>query len=239
MEPILIGYFPKSVSHEPRLPGGEEICSVSNCISSGPAGWVDLWRHNDFAVYDSERVAESVVHDAFRIDVQPDPEARPPWKVTLHQDPFPNGQLFAYKLFPVRFHADREEPLDLPASAVEPLSDRYERLGYDAVIQEGGCHLGFGCSPLSCNGRAGSITVNRHCLLDDAAEALRRANEFARGQGQGAEPGAYVAVEVWRRIAPPLDRGACAAASTGIDPGLIRHAAVPVVRARLEAEHAR
>lgn len=224
MEPVLIGYFPKSVSHEPRPPGVEEICSVGGCISKGPRGWVDLWRHNEWAVYDTERLAEGVVCDAYVIDVLPDPAAAPPWKVILRQEPFPNGQLFAYKMFPVRFRPEGREDLTIDPSKVAPLSERFEKLGYDVVGCDGGCTLGFSCSPLSCNGRAGDLPVNRHCLFDDAAEALRRAEEFGLSNGKGAEPGAYVAVEVWRRRGPLLDRVNCAASSDVLSPSLIRHA---------------
>jgi hypothetical protein len=236
MEPVLIGYFPKSVSREPGSPGIEEICSVSGCISAGPSGWVDLWRHNEWAVYDTERLAEGAVCDAFLIDVEPDPTATPPWKVTLRQPPFPNGQLFAYKLFPVRFRPEGPESLAIDAAKVAPLSDRYEKLGYDAVVCDGGCVLGFGCSPLSCNGRAGDLPVNRYCLFDDPAEALRQAEKLGATHGEGGEPGAYVAVEVWRRRGPLLDRASCAASSDPLDPNLIRHAARGPLRSRMTAD---
>ncbi|MGE4183302.1 MAG: hypothetical protein AB7J34_26085, partial [Limisphaerales bacterium] len=163
-EPILIGYFPKTILAQQHAPGVAEVCSVSECGSPGPRGWVDLWRHNELAVFDSERLAEGVVHDAFSILVEPDPESRPPWKVILRQEPFPNGRMMAYKLFPIRFGPDGEEPISFDASAIEPLSTRYERLGWDVVQCDGGCQLGFGCSPLFCNGRAGDIPVNTHCL---------------------------------------------------------------------------
>ncbi len=41
------------------------------------------------------------------------------------------------------------------------------------------------------------MKVNEHCLLDDAAEAFRLAVPFSREEG--AEPGPYFVVEVWRR----------------------------------------
>lgn len=224
MEPVLLGYFAKSVTRNLKAPGVEEVCSVSGCVSSPPSGWVDLWRHNDFGVYDSERLAESVVHDAFQILVEPDPASKPPWKVTLRQEPFPNGQLFAYKMFPTLFGVEGPEDLPVDGSKVEPLSEPFEKLGYDVVERAGGCVLGFGCSPLSCNGRAFDLAVNRHCLFDDPAEALRRAEEFGRSHGRVAEPGPYVVIEVWRRRGPVLDREACAASAQPIDPNLIRHA---------------
>jgi hypothetical protein len=56
--------------------------------------------------------------------------------------------------------------------------------------------LGFGCSPLSCNGMAEKIAVNRYCLLDDLDNAFVIAKRFAAG---GVEPGPYVIIEVLQR----------------------------------------
>ena len=53
--------------------------------------------------------------------------------------------------------------------------------------------LGFGCSPLSCNGMAESIPVNDSCLIDDMETALAAARRFGVEQ---PEPGPYVIVEV-------------------------------------------
>ena len=56
--------------------------------------------------------------------------------------------------------------------------------------------LGFGCSPLSCNGMAVKIAVNRYCRLDDLDNAFVIAKRFAAG---GVEPGPYVIIEVLQR----------------------------------------
>jgi hypothetical protein len=53
--------------------------------------------------------------------------------------------------------------------------------------------LGFGCSPLSCNGMAENISVNEFCLIDDMETALTAARRFGVEQ---PEPGPYVIVEV-------------------------------------------
>ena len=53
--------------------------------------------------------------------------------------------------------------------------------------------LGFGCSPLSCNGMAESVAVNDFCLVDDIKTALAAARRFGIQQ---PEPGPYVIVEV-------------------------------------------
>jgi hypothetical protein len=53
--------------------------------------------------------------------------------------------------------------------------------------------LGFGCSPLSCNGMAESLPVNDFCLIDDLETALAAARRFGIEQ---PEPGPYLVIEV-------------------------------------------
>ena len=55
----------------------------------------------------------------------------------------------------------------------------------------------FECSPLSCNGLATEVPVNRACLLDSLEEAVALARRCAREQ---PEPGSYFVVEVWREL---------------------------------------
>ena len=61
--------------------------------------------------------------------------------------------------------------------------------------------LGFGCSPLSCNGMAESTTVNDACLIDELESALAAARRFAVEQ---PEPGPFVVIEVLAGIASPV-----------------------------------
>jgi hypothetical protein len=53
--------------------------------------------------------------------------------------------------------------------------------------------LGFGRSPLSCNGMAEEISVNEFCLIDGLDAAVAAARRFGVEQ---PEPGPYVIVEV-------------------------------------------
>ena len=149
MTPILIGYFPKqTVAHPDWLEVShvEQICSVSDCISSAPDGWIDRWLHNAFWAYDSPEMAWSVVPEAIRAQFD----------------------LYAWHIFPVRFAHGEEQPLEMPDMAVEPLPSSFVRLGFDAVSR----HLDstFECSPLSCNYMAREIAVNRYCLIESESE---------------------------------------------------------------------
>ncbi len=50
MEPTLIGYFPKHIATCPgwlEAEGVKEVCSVSECVSPGPEGWIGHWVHNE------------------------------------------------------------------------------------------------------------------------------------------------------------------------------------------------
>jgi hypothetical protein len=187
LDPIPIGYFAKWIVERPEwlnVPNVEDICSVSECMSAGPDDWFSLWKHNALCLFDDEQVIADIASELGR------------------PEPF---DLFAYALIPIRFAADGEAQITLaelpnpagpaPNAASRPLD--YERLGFDCV--QTGWHdniVGFGCSPLSCNGRAAEIPVNRHCLIDRLDDAIEAARRFAKEQ---PEPGVYYVVEVWRK----------------------------------------
>jgi hypothetical protein len=85
-------------------------------------------------------------------------------------------------------------PKEQPALPPEPPLFPYTRIGYDIVERNPAMgHLGFGCSPLSCNGMAESLPVNDFCLIDDLDIALAAARRFGIEQ---PEPGPYLVVEV-------------------------------------------
>jgi hypothetical protein len=173
--PALIGYFPKRTVRRPdwlRAAGVEEVCSVSTCVSRGPGDWIQRWRHNALWVYDSPALAWSIVPEGSRHELD----------------------LYAYRMYPVEWVAGTPRPLAMPALPdLEPLDASFERLGHDVVSRSAG--TSFECSPLSCNSLAREHAVNRHCLIEDAAGALRLAGEIER---RGGEPGPYCVVEVWR-----------------------------------------
>lgn len=178
MTPILIGYFPKQTAKKPDwldVPHVAEVCSVSECVSSGPDGWIDQWRHNALWAYDSPELAWSVVPAGREAEFD----------------------LYAWRIFPVRFEGGQENPVEMPALSVEPLSSAFVRLGFDAVSRR---HLdsNFECSPLSCNHMAKEVAVNHYCLLETEIEGFRVACDFSRTE---PEPGPYYLVEVWRAVA--------------------------------------
>ena len=168
---VFAGYFPKKIEaavDAMGLPGVSEIWSASNCISGGPVGWIDHWKHNRLGLFETVDLAQSVVpvdeRKAFRI--------------------------VAFRIGSRNFAEDGETPLDLSDIDARPDAG-YVVIGYDAVSSTHG--HGFECSPLSCNGGAKLFPVNPKCLFETADHALVAARQFASGNW---EPGPYLVVEV-------------------------------------------
>jgi hypothetical protein len=174
MEPVLIGYIAKkTVRPAPWLEGTvvEEICSVSNCISKPADGWDDELEWWDLAYHlNPERADRSI----------PQGERE-------------NYDLYAYRIYPVVFTDGKRTPFSVSKWDVVPLTESFERLGIDVVSRYGGNVLEH--SPLSCNGMATKVAINRHCLVDELDQALEIPALFEAGK---AEPGPYHLVEVWR-----------------------------------------
>jgi hypothetical protein len=161
-----------------------EIASVGACLSDRAPNWVDRWDFNRSTCWNDESLALAVV-----------PAER-----------LPHFRLYCYRMLPILFGASGEPKsvsIDevftdgLPGLPDEPNLSIYRTLGYDIVEAPWiPSVLGFGCSPLSCNGMAEEIAVNRYCLLDDLDNAFAIAKRFGAEQ---PEPGPYVIVEVLTR----------------------------------------
>jgi hypothetical protein len=142
--------------------------------------------------------------------------ARPGWNTEAETwarvpDEFKGAfRLFAYRAMPLHFDKtgiakpvtlDELFPKELPSLPPEPTPFSYNRIGYDIVERNPAMgFLGFGCSPLSCNGIAESIPVNEFCLIDDLESAVAAARRFGIEQ---PEPGPYVVIEVLTETANP------------------------------------
>jgi len=169
------GYFAKRIMPKPgdmSATGVREICSVSECISSGPPDWIERWLHNEFGWFNHIRDALSVIP-------------------TGHEAEY---RLFAYRLHPEVFRHDVRVPLTLPED-VRPdrILATFHTLGFDSASKSIESGLGLECSPLSCNSMAAEIGTNEFCLFPTLGEAVAGAEQFAREQ---PEPGDYYVVEV-------------------------------------------
>lgn len=169
------GFFPKRITPKPAwLHAGHvrEVCSVSECVSSGPVEWVTHWRHNDWGWFNTVDDAMSVI---------------PPGEGD-------NFRIFAYRLHAEEFRLDGRSTLRIPANVhPEPISAGFTSIGFDVFSKSVECGSAAECSPLSCNGLAAEIQVNEYCLIPSLAAALGAAERFAREQ---PEPGSYYVAEV-------------------------------------------
>jgi hypothetical protein len=169
------GYFAKRVEPKPEdldAPGVIEICSVSNCISKAPDGWIGHWLHNGLGWHNRPLDAVAVV---------------PARERTTHR-------LFAYRIHPEFFrHGSRHEVI-LPSDVrPDPIPHTFRSLGFDSVNMQPDAGFLFGCSPLSCNAMAAECPANTHCLFGSVEEAIDGATKFSIEQ---PEPGDYYVIEV-------------------------------------------
>jgi hypothetical protein len=176
---VFLGYCAKRSLTAPFAGRDRDIASVSACLSKRPDKWVERWDFNRATCWNTEAEA---------------------W-VCVPSESKPEFKLFAYRILLLLFDTsgiekplmiDQLFPADMPQLPTAP--PPYQRIGYDVVERDVATGmLGFGCSPLSCNGMAEEISVNEFCLIDDLETALAAARRFGIEQ---PEPGPYVMVEV-------------------------------------------
>ena len=181
---IPLGYMAKRVALKPdwlKTDKVDDILSVSPCMSEDFADWVSYWKHNGFWFFDSTSVIQDLVHE-HRID---------------------NADLrwFYFEGYEQEYDEDQDVWRDyepegsFTTSVREPAEPRL--MGYDIVTFSGGTSAE--CSPLSCNGLAESLDLNRHCLF----ETFKEAKDLIESERlDGCEPGPYRIVGVYE-VAPP------------------------------------
>ena len=174
MDPILVGYFPKQLFPPPPYlaeAGVNEIGSVSRCIASGPDGWLDEWKHNQWGCFSDPDAAWSMVPCELRAEYR----------------------LYAYEVYPLKFYDGAAHHDEIAVLDVTPRDGSFRAVGWDAVSRSTG--QDFECSPLSCNHMVEHFTVNEYCLVGfHEAQTLA-----ATADRWGCEPGPYVVVNVWLR----------------------------------------
>ena len=173
-----VGYLYRSIATRPdwlQAPHVDDVYSLSNCISSDFADYVDFWRHNGFWLFDAPAAMHSLARE--------------------HGLSLDGLTLFYYEAHELQYDAQRHEWVPYgpepsrPTDVQSPVSSTLE--GFDVATFSLGTRPE--CSPLSCNGLAAELPTNRHCLFptfDAAMEALES------GRFQGAEPGPYRIIAV-------------------------------------------
>jgi hypothetical protein len=168
---IPAGYLAKTISDLPDLRAGgvADIYSVSGCISR-PFADVQFWKHNGYWFFDSPDVIELLARDN-GIDLS----ATHLFYYEVHEKQYDEGEKAWREFAPWP---------SLPTNVAIPEIKQLE--GFDVVsfslqnMPE--------CSPLSCNGLAKIIPVNRHCLLATFEEAV---TALEAGLFDNSEPGPF------------------------------------------------
>jgi len=178
---VFLGYCAKRSLTAPFAGRDRDLASVSECLAKRADNWVQRWDFNRATCWNTEAEAWACVPEksrsAFRIYAYRAQEL-------LFGRTGIGASVTLDELFPKDF-------ADLPPDSTQLLC---RRMGYDIVERNPAMGvLGFGCSPLSCNGMAEEIAVNEFCLIDDLETALAAARRFGVEQ---PEPGPFVIVEV-------------------------------------------
>src|SRR3954452_7482208 len=152
-----------------------DIYSVSSCMSEDFANYIDFWKHNGYWFFDSPQIIEQVAKE--------------------HSIELTGTKLFYYEVYNLEFHKGIGwKPFEPEASFTtdieKPGSKNLE--GYDIVTFS--CGNSAECSPLSCNGLADTIPVNKHCLLSSFDNAHQLLED---GKFKNSEPGPYRILAVY------------------------------------------
>jgi hypothetical protein len=170
---IPVGYMFKKVIHRPdwiKAANVDDIYSLSGCVSENFADYIKYWKHNGYWLFNSPAVTETIAKEN-SLDLT-------------------GMMLFYYEVFEEQFdESSREwstfnpEP-SFPTDVEVPKLAQLE--GYDVTTFTVGTSPE--CSPLSCNGLAAQVAVNRHCLFEsfEQAKCSLEAGEF-----DDSEPGPF------------------------------------------------
>ena len=145
-----------------------DVYSLSSCVNHDFADYIEYWKHNGYWLFDSPEIIQAVAQDN-HIQL----EGTLLFYYEVHEKEFDGKNWFPHQAeasFPTNVRAPSEKTLD----------------GFDVVTFF--ARSSPECSPLSCNGMAGKIPTNEHCLLDSFDDAYAKVTAGAFNQ---AEPGPY------------------------------------------------
>lgn len=170
---IPIGYMYKNISRKADWLKADQVVdiySVSSCISEDFTDWINYWKHNGYWFFNSPKVIQHLAKEQ-HLSLQ-------------------GMTLFYYLAYEKQWDDDNRRWLAFEAErSFSTNIDQPENAvfqGYDIVSFSG--QTCAECSPLSCNGMAQELTVNKHCLLDDLKEAKKF---LEQGKFHNCEPGPY------------------------------------------------
>lgn len=175
---IPAGYMYKTVAERPdwlSKPSIQTTFSVSPCVSTDFAEWINFWKHNGYWFFDSP----AVVFELAQSQGIPLDEMTP----------------FFYQTYEKQWNSETEKWQDFALknsfeTNVE-IPDKKVVRGYDVVTYSTGNNAE--CSPLSCNSLAMEILVNEHCLLPSFSNAVEL---IESGAFRNGEPESLRVIEV-------------------------------------------
>ncbi len=148
----------------------EDIWSVSGCLSKSFCDFVPHWKHNGYWLFDSpDTIRDLAEKEGVELS---------------------GLRLFYYEVHGEQFDCETgawsafAPEASLPTHVQPPATKRLE--GFDVVSFS--AQTAPECSPLSCNGLARVVAVNKHCLLATLQEARTL---LESGRFKDCEPGPY------------------------------------------------
>jgi hypothetical protein len=165
------GYMAKRVAARPDWLAADrvaDIYSVSRCVSSDFADYINFWRHNGYWFFDSPEVIRDVARE--------------------HDIDLAGTTLFFYEVHELQFHGGEWSPFQPEPSFGTNVRVPETRLleGFDVVSFS--VQTAAECSPLSCNHLAATVDTNAHCLLPSLEHARTL---LENGTFENVEPGPY------------------------------------------------
>ena len=167
---IPVGYMAKRVSNKPnwiKATNVKDIYSVSSCISSAFADYINYWKHNGYWFFNSPQVIDELAKTE---------------SISLE-----GTKLFYYEVYEKQLANDWvsfEPEKSFETNIIEPKVKYLE--GFDVVTFSVGTSPE--CSPLSCCALAAELNTNEHCLFESFDEAKQNLEE---GKFNNSEPGPY------------------------------------------------
>jgi hypothetical protein len=165
------GYLAKRSCEKPKdfdLPQVKDIYSVSSCVNDDFADYIGFWKHNGYWLFNSpEIIQETARENSISLD---------------------GCKLFYYEAYGMEFTGKEwrsYSPEESMSTNIAPPTQKVLE-GFDVVTFYAGNSPE--CSPLSCNGLAGEIATNSHCLISSFEEAETSLNS---GKFASCEPGPY------------------------------------------------
>ena len=162
------------MAKRPQKPEGfkldhvSDVYSLSGCVNSDFADYINLWKHNGYWLFDSPEIIRSLATEN---------------SISLNET-----LLFYYEVYEMEFDGDSWVPFKTDPSfttdVVSPLTKKLE--GFDVVTFF--AKNAPECSPLSCNYLAQELHTNQHCLFDSFEDAYAN---LSNGAFKDAEPGPY------------------------------------------------